>query len=191
MGGRDDAGVADGANGGAVGPLPRAPRPGDLHIDEVMIDPLGADLGKEWIELVNLSPDALDLSHLVVADDVSEHPLVAPVDRPQAATLPPGLARVLGQSADLDKNGGVTVDLVYGTQLGLNNGGDRVALCWVSCAALLLDEVRWEVGEANPSGRALVIGASGQRCAAVTPYGPPVSGSFNAGTPGGPNDACP
>lgn len=188
----EPAGGLAGAGAGAAGAvIPRVPHQGELRIDEVMVDPLGSDLGKEWIEIVNTSADVLDLSHLVVADDVNERPLTALPDRTEAWTLGPGLVRVLGQSADRAKNGDAPVDLVYGTQLGLNNAADRVALCWVSCAEVMLDEIRWDDSVASPSGRALVIGASDHRCPASTPYGPAVSGSFNAGTPGGPNDACP
>ena len=64
-------------------------------------------------------------------------------------------------------------------------------LVQVGDAEVLLDEVRWDSGTTSGAGRALVVGASGQRCAATTPYGPAVGGSYNAGTPGEPNDACP
>jgi hypothetical protein len=99
---------------------------------------------------------------------------------------------VLGQTADTSKNGGAPIDFVYGTKLGLNNDGDRAAICWQSCAARLLDEVRWTGSDPALVGHALQIQRDGTRCPARTPYG---TGSADAppndGTPGMPNPPCP
>jgi len=165
------------------------PRAGDLLIDEIMIDPAGADLGKEWVEVYNASAEPLDLSQVVLADDLGRHAL-APLPGLEPHPLGAGAWAVLGQSGDVTKNGGVTLDWVYGTQLGLNNGGDRVALCWISCDAGLLAEIRWDSQDPALVGHALVIEPGGRRCPASSRYGLPGE-ETDAGTPGARNDPCP
>ena len=71
--GRDDAAAAFAdahPSGDATrdGPVTRAPRLGELAIDEVLVNPTGDDLGREWIELANRSGDWLDLSGLHLAN---------------------------------------------------------------------------------------------------------------------------
>jgi hypothetical protein len=169
-------------------PVARAPRPGDLFIDEVLIDPAGDDLGREWFEAASLALDVLDLSGLHVADGASD----APVDFGVLAgggLLAPGGLVVLGQSADPSKNGGAPVAGAYGTRLILNNGSDRVAICAGPCASgVVLDTFVWSALGAGYQGHAVVIPAPGSTaiCPAADPFG--TAGSF--GTPGAPNPPC-
>jgi hypothetical protein len=155
----------------ADGPLARAPRPGELAIDEVLVNPTGDDLGREWIELSNRSGDWLDLSALHLAG--------ASIDVAVAGgAIAPGALRVLGQSADPTKNGGAPVDAAYGTKLILSNANAQVSVCLDACASgLVLDTVAWGT---------LVDPLTGAICAAETPFG--TGGSF--GTPGLPNPPC-
>jgi hypothetical protein len=162
-------------------PGARPPRAGEIVIDEVLVDPAGSDLGHEWLEIVNVTGDTLDLATLHLSDDVTDVAL-------DAGSLSPGQRLVLGQSVDLAHNGDAPVDLAYGTRLSLNNGADRIALCLGACAdGLELDVLAWTVawGDAYV-GHAIVI-AAGATCAAQDAYG--AGGDF--GTPGRPNPPCP
>ncbi len=162
-------------------PEPRAPRLGELAIDELLVNPTGDDLGREWIELTNRSGDWLDLSALHLAN--------ASVDVAVAAgALAPAGLRVLGQSADPTKNGGAPVDMAYGTKLILGNANGAVSVCLGACASgLVLDTVSWGTLDDDTVGRALVVDPLTEAiCAAETPFG--TGGSF--GTPGLPNPPC-
>ncbi|HVZ71890.1 MAG TPA: lamin tail domain-containing protein [Polyangia bacterium] len=188
-----DARIADGradaaspSDGGAEAPadvsLGRAPSAGDVVIDELLIDPTGNDLGHEWIEVVNVTNETLDLSALHVSDDSSDVAV-------ETGPLAPGARLVLGQSIDRAHNGDAPVDVAYGTRLSLNNGADHVALCAGACAdGVTLDAFSWTMafGDAFVGHAIVVEHAPARTCAAATPYG--AGGNF--GTPGAPNPPC-
>jgi hypothetical protein len=164
-------------------PGARPPRPGEVAIDEILVDPAGTDLGREWIEVASLADEPLDLSALHVGDATGD----APVD---GGTLPARGLAVLGQSADQAHNGGAPVDRAYGTRLIFNNDVDRVAICLGPCAdGVVLDTFTWD-GTLGPAyvGHAVVIDrAAATICPATAPFG--TEGSF--GTPGAPDTPCP
>jgi len=165
----------------ADAPAGRAPRLGELAIDELLVNPTGDDLGREWIELANRSADWLDLSSLHLAN--------ASVDVAVAAgAIAPGGLRVLGQSADPTKNGGAPVDVAYGTKLILGNANGAVSVCLGACASgLVMDTVSWGTLDDGTVGHALVVDPLTRSiCVAETPFG--TGGSF--GTPGLPNPPC-
>jgi hypothetical protein len=165
----------------ADAPAARAPRPGELAIDELLVNPTGDDLGREWIELSNRSRDWLDLSALHLSN--------ASVDLAVAAgAIAPAGLRVLGQSADPTKNGGAPVDVAYGTKLILGNANGTVSVCLGACASgLVLDTVSWGTLDDDTVGHALVVDPLTRSiCVADTPFG--TGGSF--GTPGLPNPPC-
>jgi hypothetical protein len=159
----------------------RAPRPGEIIIDELLVDPAGNDLGHEWIEILNVSGEPLDLAALHLSDGEADVAL-------SAGVLPSGGLLVLGQSADRSHNGDAPVDVAYGTRLMLRNGAGHVAICLGACAGgVTLDELDWQVewGDAY-AGRAVVIERGGVTCPASEPYG--AGGNF--GTPGAANPPC-
>jgi hypothetical protein len=179
------AASADASGGHAAAsdvPRARAPRPGELVIDELLVDPAGNDLGHEWLEIANVASEALDLSALRVSDEATE----VAVD---AGVLGAGGFLVLGQSLDRAHNGDAPVDLAYGTKLSLNNGADRIAICDGPCAGgVTLDAVAWTApwGDAF-IGHAVVVERTGATCPAEEPYG--AGGNF--GSPGHANPPCP
>jgi hypothetical protein len=181
----DDADVGAPPGGDATGA--RAPRPGDLKIDELLINPAGTDSSREWIEVANLSDAALDLRLLHVADAAGD----VAVD---AGVLAPGALLVLGQSLDPARNGGAPIAFSFGNTISLNNPGDTILLCLGACAdGVVLDQVVWsaDLGAAF-DGHAAIIGATGDGgnapfCPAAEPFG--TAGSF--GSPGQPNPPCP
>jgi Lamin Tail Domain len=182
-----DASERDGAVGleasGGDATAARAPRAGEVLIDELLVDPAGDDLGHEWIEIANAAGVPLDLASLHVSDGTTD----AAVD---AGVLGPGALLVLGQTVDRAHNGDAPVDLAYGTRLALNNGGDRVAICVGPCTSgLTLDAVAWSTPWGpDYVGHAVVLDlATGATCPAESPYG----ADGNYGSPGQPNPPCP
>jgi Lamin Tail Domain len=162
-------------------PSVRAPRVGEVVIDEVLVNPAGDDLGREWIEIANLGADWLDLSGLHLAN--------ASVDLAVAGgRIAPGGLRLLGQSADPTKNGGAPVDVAYGTKLILNNANGQVWICVGACASgIVIDTVSWGTLGDDYTGHALVVDpVTRQICAASASFG--TAASF--GTPGAPNPPC-
>jgi hypothetical protein len=158
------------------------PAPGDLVIDELLINPAGTDTNREWIEIANLLPVALDLHQLHVADATSD----VAVD---AGVLAPRGLLVLGQSLDPTKNGGAPIALSFGNVISLNNGGDSISLCLGPCASgILLDQVVWtaDLGTAYDGHAATVGTTPGLFCPADQPFGD--AGSF--GSPGAPDPPC-
>lgn len=158
-----------------------APVPGEVRISEVLINPSGTDLGREWIEVQSLAHRTLDLSGVTISDGARSASL------PPATVLPPGGCLVFGQSADRERNGGAPVVAAYGTTIVFNNDADRVSLCLGPCATgITLDQVSWMALPGIYDGHALVLDADGTRCPAVAAFG--VEGSF--GTPGT-SEGCP
>ena len=99
----------------------RAPRPGEVAIDELLVNPTGDDLGREWIELANRASEPLDLSQL--------HLATASTDVAAAAgTIGPGALLLLGQSSDPTKNGGAPVAVAYNAKLILINANGQLSI---------------------------------------------------------------
>jgi hypothetical protein len=170
-----------GGDGGTPAEKARAPLPGEVVILEVLVNPMGSDLGREWIEVGSLAAVRVDLAQLHVADSSLDLPVAAGV-------LEPGALRVLGQSADPAKNGGVAEVAAYGTRLILNNDSERIAICVGACAGGgALDEVMLAGLNAAYEGHAVIVDRdSGRICPATETFG--AAGDF--GTPGLPNSPC-
>jgi hypothetical protein len=162
-------------------PGARAPRAGEVAIDELLVNPTGDDLGREWIELENRASEPLDLSQL--------HLATASTDVAAAAgTIGPGALLLLGQSSDSTKNGGAPVAVAYNAKLILVNANGQLSICLGACASgLVLDTVSWGALGDDQTGHALIVDlATRDLCPASTPFG--TAGSF--GTPGGANPPC-
>jgi hypothetical protein len=177
-------GLDAGADGAPVDrpPPARAPRPGELVVDELLVNPTGDDLGREWIEIASLAAEPVDLSQLHLATATTD--LAAP-----GGTIAPGALLLLGQSVDPTKNGGAPVEVAYGTKLILVNADGQLSICLGACATgVALDSVSWGSLDDAYTGHALIVNpASKAFCPAQAPFG--TGGSF--GTPGQPNPACP
>ena len=159
----------------------RPPRPGEIAIDELLVNPTGDDLGREWIEIVNRASEALDLSQL--------HLATASTDVAAAAgTIAPGALILLGQSIDPAKSGGAPVAVAYGTKLILLNANGQLTICLGACASgVVIDAVSWGALSDADTGHALIVDpATKGLCRAMAPFG--TAGSF--GTPGAANPSC-
>jgi hypothetical protein len=184
---RDGAADAKTDRTGALGDAPvdvsqaRAPRPGEVAIDELLVNPTGDDLGREWIELANRASEPLDLSQL--------HLGTASTDVAVAGgTMGAGALVLLGQSSDPSKNGGAPVTVAYNTKLILINANGQVSICIGACAAgVVIDTVSWGALSDDQTGHALIVDpTTGDLCTATAPFG--TAGDF--GTPGAPNPPC-
>jgi hypothetical protein len=176
-----DAGEDRAASDAAVETVHRAPVAGELRVEEVLVNPTGQDLGREWIEIVSLALEPLDLSALHLADATTD--AAAP-----AGVIPPGARLLLGQVADAGTNGGAPVAAAYGTRLAFNNDGEEILLCIGACAeGAIIDRASWKSLGTGYDGHALVFDHDANLvCAATQPFG--TAGDF--GTPGMPNGSC-
>ncbi len=162
-------------------PGARAPRPGEIAIDELLVNPTGDDLGREWIELENRASEPLDLSQLHLATASTDVAVAA-------GLLAPGALLLLGQSSDPAKNGGAPVAIAYNAKLILVNANGQLSICVGACASgVVIDAVFWGVLSDDQTGHALIVDpATRALCPASAPFG--TSGDF--GTPGAPNPPC-
>jgi hypothetical protein len=178
------ASIADAARGDAPPdrPVARAPRAGELVVGEILVNPTGDDLGREWVEIRSVASEPLDLSQLHLATASTDVPV-------PAGTIAPGALLLLGQSGDPSKNGGAPVAVAYGTKLILVNANGQLSLCVGACpGGAVIDSVTWGALGDVYTGHALVIDSAGQTfCPAEAAFGS--GGSF--GTPGTPNPPCP
>lgn len=131
-----------------LGPVVRAPAVGEVVIAELMIDPGRVpDLRGEWIELVSLAAEPVNLSACALVDDGTDR---VALDLVGGLTLAPGEILVLGLDPDPATNGGVLVDVPYATML-LEDLADEVALVCPSADGLTpamgdarhIDRVAW------------------------------------------------
>ena len=172
-----------------------APSPGDLVINELMIDPAAVpDSRGEWVELLVTSATPVDLTGLVLADDDVDACTIEPVAG-GAFVFDPGDTVVL--CTDPDDNGGADCDGTYlyqgfGGGFALANAGDEVILRLADGSEL--DRVHYDDSIVD-------VGAS----AGLSPARASTSGNDDlghwcsqrsrmsggdAGTPGRANDGC-
>ncbi|MEE2827733.1 MAG: DVUA0089 family protein [Myxococcota bacterium] len=121
---------------------------GDLVITEIFNNPsensaFNGDDNREWVEVLNLSNSAIDLSGWSIQDfDADIHVVSGSV------VVAPSSYVLLGSSTDQAANGGVAVDYSWGTDISLGNSSDELQL--VSPAGVLVDEVVWDNGNTFP-----------------------------------------
>lgn len=176
-----------------VGPTKGAIAPGDLVITEIMVNPaVVSDLFGEWIEVANVSGEALDLAACALTSEPGEVFPLAEVADP--LPMPPGALWVWGAEASAVLNGGVLVHIAY-SEIKLSNGDDAVSIV---CDGVVIDRVAWtEGGWPLDSGAAMSLSAEAPQtasandeavwwCGASAGYGE----GKNKGTPGAPNPAC-
>ena len=166
----------------------RAPGPGEVVINELMVNPsLTADPLGEWIELMSLASDELNLAGCILTDDGTDRVALSLAG---GLTLAPG-ALLVAASAPAATALKATVS--YTTML-FDDAGDEVTLV---CDGVVVDRIGW-TPFAWPviGGRALSLDPSRRDatanddvnawCAATTLYA-----GGERGTPGASNPACP
>lgn len=186
-------GCGSGGDDGGAGACEAGLLPGDLVITELMIDPAGADSGREWLEIYNAGPMEVDLQGVLLVHS-AEDGTNAKLHRIGRSWLIPsddyGVA-----GAVLDEEDVLVllphVDYGYAEVLGdMRNTAGRLA---VACESEVIDDVIY--GEATEGA---ARGFTGDRtpdatgnddltlwCDASTELD-----AESRGTPGEPNDIC-
>lgn len=164
-----------------------APRPGDLVINEFMVNPVAvSDTKGEWIELFNTREQDLLLNGLMLLDlGSNKHTLTAESD----LVIPAGGYFLMGRHADPAENGGIEPEYVY-TSFSLGNTSDEIILALPS--GEIVDAVSYDSGWPLEDGASLELTRSRADTlanndpsswhAGILPYG-----SGDLGTPGHPN----
>ena len=184
-----DCGGGGGYGGGSGGVTYPAPVLGDLVITEVMAQPAGTSPAtKEWFEVLNKSPNTLQLDGMVVTVNTTSTFTV-----PAGVLMPPGAYFVFASSNNSAENAMLpVVNVNYGPALTLTNTNLTLSL---SLGATTLDTV---VFTTSTSGKSLSLDPAAQDptanddvaanwCLATTAYGD----GTNQGTPGAAGAACP
>lgn len=101
-----------------------APTAGELVINELMIDPtIVPDSSGEYIELLNVSPNNIQILDLNLRDDGVDFAVVN-----TAFVILSGGIAVIGSNPNAATNGGITLDATYAGSFVLGNSGDEVIL---------------------------------------------------------------
>ncbi len=168
----------------ALGEVVRAPRPGEVVINELMIKPWVTSAPRgEWIELASLAPERVNLSGCALVDEGTDRIALA---------VEGGLTIESGGVVLAAGDPALAPAVVYTTML-LDDERDEVVLV---CDGVEIDRVAWvPFGWPVIGGRALSLDPSRRDaqandeveswCAAVTDYG-----DGERGTPGAANPAC-
>ena len=162
-----------------------------LEITEIMSNPAAViDNDGEWFEIYNHETQPVDINGWVIRDfDTNLHV----IDRGGPLIVPASGYIVLGRNADVDSNGGVTVDYAYGTGMVLYNAADEVVI--VDANGTIVDQVVYDDGRTfpDPEGSAMALASLSLRndvgdhwCVANTVYG-----DGDRGTPGAANSCGP
>ncbi|NUN15234.1 MAG: lamin tail domain-containing protein [Myxococcales bacterium] len=111
--------------------------PGTVIITELLIDPtVVADNVGEFIELWNTTDQAVNVSGWRISDGKNDQFVISPAAQ---LWIEPHDYLVLGRSADTVVNGGIAVDVVYGTAISLVNSADSVIVSFAGSEVDRLD----------------------------------------------------
>lgn len=164
-------------------------QPGDLVFTEVMKDPLVIDgsVG-EWFEVHNTLEVPVDLYGAWIEERDGSDDLHITT----SLVIESEDYAVFAAIADPEVNGGVEVDLAYGSDISLSNEADSLVLVgW----GVVIDEVLWDVRFVNEPGASMSLDAGSGAldnddpeswCAATEAYG-----LYGYGSPGEDNEVCP
>jgi hypothetical protein len=183
-------GAGDLGTPGAPNPPCPFPEPGALMITEIMVRPDAVpDSDGEWFEIRNFSDEALSLRGLRVSDDNFQSIAIVEGE----LMIEPGQLWVMARNGDVESNGGVEADFVYGDAVVLPNRSGFISLG--SPRGVRIDSVQDERafgfplvdGAAMQFDRQLGLENSDARnwCLATDPYG-----AGDLGTPGVENPRC-
>lgn len=138
---------SEAASGAGCTGFPRAPRPGEVVLSELVIAPGGSELG-EWIELQSASDDAIDLRGCELRSGRGAETERWGFGEPLAELLyviAPGRAITVARSATGSVNGGAQPVMVY-SGVSLDNAADWLELVCPADGALI-DRVAWDIAD--------------------------------------------
>lgn len=165
-----------------------SPEPGDLVITEVYADAIGADAGKEWIEVYNASVSSLDLNGLRLVNTATNSREAA-IGSDNCLVLAAGEYAVIGGSDVPAENGGVSVDVVAPDLLS-NNLYNEESTLTVLLGESVIDRAIIPNPLEGQSAYVSELSPDGNDSAASFCFST-ASGAFEGlGTPGAANEAC-
>jgi hypothetical protein len=172
---------------------------GDVVINEIMYDDTaGGDI--EWVELYNVTDEPINISNWILTDAPQYPPTIeGAVQIPPSTTLGAHAYVVVAWQELPEITGEIVANPYFGGGLGLNNGGDNIALFTDTTNGSLID------GALNSNYPDLVpnnAGYSIEKCVESDPWSPDVSawhastndfsatGRYRRCTPGAANSIC-
>lgn len=161
-------------------------------INEILPDPSRAlNIDGEWFEIHNPTMTGIDIDGWMIMDNDFDFHVV---NNGGPLVVPAGGFLVLGNNADIGRNGGVAVDYQFSRfEFILSNTDDEIVL--LDANGIEMDRVVYDTGDTFPSGNGASMSlidptldnnVGANWCAATTPYG-----NGDLGTPGGFNDCAP
>jgi hypothetical protein len=177
--------------------------PGELIITELLINPLGEDVGMEYLEIMNVSDRTLLVEGMIVISGSEARPKISSVNGWTKPDIQPGERMVVSEAPP-----GMTGQSVSIDSLALSNTAGSVSLM---CGTVQIEKVSWgEDPAAPPEGQALQRYRPSDRTApdstGTTTEDPADDGASpadvwcasqdtpdedgNAGSPGRPNHPC-
>ena len=123
-----------------------------ITINEIMPNPSGSDGGKEWFEVYNgwFTPIHLSGWTLEGGSTTESHVVDGNVK------IPSGGYSLLGQSSDIESNGGYDPDYEYGTTISLSNFGEALSI--KDGSRTIFNRKRFSKVAQTDSGTIFVIG---------------------------------
>jgi hypothetical protein len=127
-------------------PAASCPAQGAVIITEIMQNPsfVGDDAG-EYFEIYNTTNTPIDLKGWIIKTASTGSPVEHVI--PTSLILPANGYLVLGENADINTNGGVTVNYQYDAALFLGNG---TATITIECSQSVFDSVTYDDGATFP-----------------------------------------
>ncbi|MEM8709976.1 MAG: lamin tail domain-containing protein [Planctomycetota bacterium] len=176
-------------------PLLVPPPERSLVVNEFMKDPAAvSDVRGEWLELVNLTDEPINIEGWTLRDDGSNRTVLTAGGAGIIAW--PGVPLVLGRNASPSENGGIAVDATY-AGFTLANGADQIVL--EAPGGFLVDRVDYLDGGAggwpDESGASISLSPRFQGTPAAVDGSSWCAGavalpSGDRGTPGAANPDC-
>lgn len=136
-------------------PTPTCPVDGAIVITEIMQNPsFVSDNDGEYFEVYNTTDTAIDLLGWTISTFSTGTPVTDVID--VSLIVPAKGYIVLGENADINSNGGVTVDYQYNTSLFLGNGASSVK---IECSSSVFDLVTYDGGTEfpDPTGKSMEL----------------------------------
>lgn len=123
-------------------------KPNELIITELLINPLGEDVGMEYLEIINISNRTLLIEGMIVISGSEARPKISSVNGWTKPDIQPGERMVVSEAPPGMTGPSVSID-----SLALSNTAGSVSLM---CGTVQIEKVSWgEDPAAPPEGRAL------------------------------------
>lgn len=121
-----------------------------MQISEVMYDPDGTDAGREWVEVWNDGPSAVDVGGMFLLEADVRHK-ISSTGSGASTLVPAGGRAIIADKPELFSADYPSVSPVFDSAFSLSNSGERVAL--VSADGDEYSYAEWSSGSAASAGK--------------------------------------